>query len=103
MTGRLECFESDYAAGDITAAQLREATETVTAEIDALDARMARVLRRSVSSEILRATDPGQAFLDAPVDVQRAVLSTVLRVEVLPQSRRGTVWSPARLELPPAH
>lgn len=101
LSRRLESFESDYAAGDITAAQLRKATETVTAEIDALDARMAKTLRRSVSSEILRATDPGAAFLDAPVDVQRAVLATVLRVEVVPQERRGTAWSPARLRLVP--
>ncbi|MBD3943945.1 hypothetical protein IF188_19825 [Microbacterium sp. NEAU-LLC] len=59
------------------------------------------LLRCSVSSEMLRAADPGAAFLEAAVDVQRAVLATVLRVEVVPQARRGTVWSPARLRMVP--
>lgn len=102
LSRRLESFERDYALGDISGAQLRKATEAVTAEIDAVDARMAKTLRHSVSADILRAADPGQAFLDAPIDVQRAVLATVLRVEVVPQARRGTAWSPDRLKLTPA-
>jgi hypothetical protein len=45
--------------------------------------------------------DPGAAFLDAPVDVQRAVLRSVLRVEVGPVPYRGAAWTPDRLTLSP--
>lgn len=63
---------------------------------------MAKAQRRSASSDILRAADPGAAFLDAPIDVQRVLLASVLRVEVVPQARRGMAWSPDRLKLTPA-
>lgn len=102
LARRLNDFEDDYAAGDITSAQLKRATERVTAEIGEIDLRTARLMRTTVAAAILRAEDPGQAFLDSPVDVQRAVLSAVLRVEVVPQARRGLAWSPARLRLSPA-
>ncbi|MGR2751501.1 recombinase family protein [Agromyces arachidis] len=101
---RLESFERDYALGTITGAQLQRATATVSAELAEVDARLARSMQRSTSSPILGADDPGQAFLDAPLDVQRAVLATVLRVEVLPrpEGMRGKAWTAERLRLTPA-
>lgn len=53
------------------------------------------------ASAIICAADPGDTFLAAPIDVQRAVLATVLRVEVLPAPRRGGAWTPDRLNLTP--
>lgn len=102
LAARLDAFETDYALGQITGAQLQKATAAVTAELGEVDARLAKALRRSSASPIIRAADPGQAFLDAPIDVQRAVLATVLRVEVRPSSRRGGTWTPERLRLTPA-
>lgn len=97
LTHRLESFERDYALGTITGAQLQRASTAVNEELVAIDDRLAKALRRSTSSEVLRAGDPGAAFLAAPIDVQRAVLSSVLLVQVLPQERRGSSWSPDRL------
>lgn len=54
-----------------------------------------------MSSDMLGSIDPGAAFLGAPIDVQRAARATVLHVEVVPQARRGTLWTPARLRLAP--
>ncbi|KRB38811.1 recombinase family protein [Microbacterium sp. Root180] len=102
LTLRLENFERDYALGTITGAQLQRATAAVNAELEAVDARLAKALRQSASSSVLRAADPGAAFLAAPIDVQRAVLASALRVEVVPQARRGTKWTPERLVLSPA-
>lgn len=99
LAARLESFESDYALGRITGAQLQKATASVNAEIVEVDARLAKSLRRSNSSAVLRAADPGQAFLDAPLDVQRAVFATVLRVEVLPSLQRGSSWTSDRLKI----
>jgi DNA invertase Pin-like site-specific DNA recombinase len=102
LSARLEAFETDYALGNITGTQLAKATATVEAELVKVDARLAKGLSRSASSSVLRASDPGQAFLDAPIDVQRAVLASVLRVEVLPALSRGSKWSPERLRVEPA-
>jgi len=95
----LERFEDDYAAKKLSADQLFRFTQRTEAEIADVQERQARLLRTSRLSSILRADDPGAAFLDAPIDVQRAVLAAVLHVEVVPQARRGLAWSPARLRL----
>jgi len=62
-----------------------------------VDSRIATAVQRSTS--VLSALDPGATFLAAPVYVQRAVLRSLLRVEVLPASRRGVPWSSDRLRL----
>lgn len=99
LAARLEAFESDYALGNITGPQLAKATATVEAELAKVDARLAKGLSRSASSSVLRAPDPGQAFLDAQIDIQRAVLASALRVEVLPALSRGSKWSAERLRI----
>ncbi len=105
LSARLTSFENDYALGRITGAQLQKATQTVTEELTEVDNRLAKALRRSTSSSILRAADPGAAFLAAPIDVQRAVLSTVLRVEVLRAREVGVkiggAWTADRLRITP--
>lgn len=102
---RLQSFENDYALGRITGAQLQKATGAVNDELAEVDARLTKALRRSASSAVMGATDPGAAFLAAPIDVQRAVLSTVLRVEVITASEagvpRGGSWTAKRLKITP--
>lgn len=95
---RMSTIESDYIDGAINAKLYAKATEKVAAEIQEIDERMARALRRSASSDILMATDPGRAVPDAPIDVQRAVLATVMNVVVRPQPRRGAAWNPRESE-----
>ena len=94
-------FEADNDAGAITGQQLQKATQRVEAELTEVDERLAEGTRRSVSSPNRLADDPGQAFLSAPIDVQRAVLPSVLRVEVLPRLGRGMTWTDERLRLSP--
>lgn len=101
LSARLEAFETDYALGNITGTQLATATAIVEGELAKVDARPAKGLSRSASSCVLRAPDPGQAFLDAPIDVQRAVLASVLHVEVLPALSRGSKRSSERLSIAP--
>src|SRR4051794_30901949 len=61
LAARLEGFERDYALGTVTGTQLAKATATVTAELDQVEARIAEGVRRSTSSPILGAADPGVA------------------------------------------
>lgn len=101
LTARLFNFEADYAAGSITGAQLRRATDAVQAELAEVDARLTMGLRRAASTSVLDAVDPGAALLASPIDVQRAVLSSVLRVQVQPVAYRGAAWTSERLHLVP--
>lgn len=101
IAARLDAFEGDYAAGRITGTQLQKATASVTREMAAVDARLTVGLQRSTASQIVQAADPGAAFLAAPVDVQRAVLRSVLSVQVVPAARRGWAWTSERVRLSP--
>ncbi|MEN5075868.1 recombinase family protein [Isoptericola cucumis] len=101
LAARLEGFEADYAAGHITGAQLAKATDRVTLELADVDGRLADAARRSVSSPVLSALDPGEAFLHAPLDIRRAVLRAVLQVEVHKATKFGGVWDPRRVHLTP--
>lgn len=101
LAARLAGFERDYALGHITGAQLQKATASVSEELAEIDARLAKVLRQSTSGAVLNAADPGEAFLAAPIDVQRAVLATVLQVTILPNPKRGAKWTAERVQLDP--
>lgn len=101
LAARLAGFEGDYALGVITGAQLQKATATVSAELAEIDARLAKTMRRSTSAAVLEANDPGAALLEAPIDVQRAVLATVLRVTIQPTAQRGLQWKSERVQIEP--
>ncbi|WP_084100680.1 recombinase family protein [Demequina sp. NBRC 110051] len=87
LSARLEAFENDYANGVTSGAQLAKASAQVTSELTAIDTRLSAALQQGAASTILATADPGQSFIDAPIDVQRAVLAAVLRVEILPVGR----------------
>ncbi len=87
LRARLTNFERDYAAGDITGRQLREATEKVNAELDAVDARLRSMTPGgSGLDDVLAAPDPAEAFLGASLMSRRSVISALCEVRL----RRGT-------------
>jgi site-specific DNA recombinase len=107
LEARLASFERDYALGQITGAQLQKATASVTAEIEEVDERLAKAIRSSVVSPVLRAGNPGAKFLASPIDVQRAVLAEALRVQVLGADelglRPGQAWTSDRIRFAPVN
>lgn len=102
LLGRLENFRTGLEEGDLTPAEFRRATERVKAKIDAIDVRVGEAYARSVAPDVMGAADPGAAYLAASIDVQRSLLSALLRVHVVPQTRRGSTWSSDRLLIDPA-
>jgi DNA invertase Pin-like site-specific DNA recombinase len=98
LAARLEQTERDYDADLIDARRYKAKSEKITAELHAVDARLAEGMRRSAASPVLGAPDPGEAFLKAPIDVQRALLRSLLRVEVGP-ARKGAAWTSNRLRI----
>lgn len=97
LLGLLESFKVGLEEGNLTPADFRRATERVSAKIDAIDVRVGEAYARSVAPEVMSAADPGAAYLAASIDVQRSLLSALLRVHVVPQARRGSTWSSDRL------
>ncbi|MCK8468084.1 recombinase family protein [Microbacterium sp. KSW4-16] len=83
---RLRQTDLDYDNDLINAQRHSVKTAKLSAEIAVIEKRMAQAAQRGTSSPILAAVDPGDALLSAPIDIQRAVLATVVRVRVT-QSR----------------
>lgn len=71
------------------------------AELVEIEERLTAGVQQTTVSPIFNAIDPGQAFKEAPVDVQRAVLRSVLSVTVLPVAKRGDKWTEDRLRIEP--
>lgn len=86
LEARLTSFLSAVAEGTLTPDEYRKVADKVTAELADVQARIDASVRRSTSSSVLSEVDPGGAFLDAPIDVQRAVLRMVTRVTIVPAS-----------------
>jgi hypothetical protein len=93
----LDRFEKDYEAGLIDGVRLQRLTAKAQADVADLDRRIGEAVGRATGSDVLAALDPGQAFLDAPIDVQRAVLRGLLRVRVEPAAKSGARWSADRV------
>lgn len=85
----LEQTERDYDDDLIDARRFKTKSAKIETEIAAIDARLARAAAHSASSPVLAALDPGAAFLNAPVDVQRALVRQVIRVQIDPAPARG--------------
>ncbi|MFB7797240.1 recombinase family protein [Isoptericola sp. NPDC056134] len=101
LVARLEQTERDYDEDLIDARTRKRKVDKTMADLAEVDAHLADAAQRSVSSPITAAADPGQEFLDAPLDVQRAVLRAVLRVEVGTAPYRGAAWTSERILLTP--
>jgi DNA invertase Pin-like site-specific DNA recombinase len=102
LVTRLEQTEADYDEDLIDARRYKAKTERLTAELAEIEERLAEGVQQAQALPIFADVDPGAAFLAAPLDIQRAVLRAVLRVEVQPYTgRRGAVWSKDRLRLTP--
>lgn len=92
---RLARFEGDYAAGLIDGRQLADATARARAELEQVTADLAERARHSVLGGPLASPDPAQAFLSAPLDVQRAVLDALAVVTIEPAPKgRPAGWRP---------
>lgn len=99
---RLETIENDYAEGLTNGTAFKKANLKVQKNIEEIDKRLSAAMRRSVTSPVSNAENPIEAFRKASIDVQRAVLNTLIRVEIGPAPYRGSRWSPDRVKITPA-
>lgn len=83
---RVEQTAADYADGLLNGRQVQVATARLDDKLHAVERALADAGRGSRLAPLLDAPDPGQAWLDAGLDVQRAVLDTLATVTILPGS-----------------
>lgn len=102
LAASLARTERDYDEDLIDARTRKRKVEKIEAEMVEIDQRLADGAKRTATGAIFAAPDPGAAFLAAPLDLQRAVVSMVVGIEVLPRLTRGGVWTPERLRITPA-
>lgn len=81
----------DYAEGLLTGRQVQVATTSIHAKLAVVDAKLATAGRRSALAAALETPDPGQAFLDADLAQQKAIIRGLVRVTLTPGpiGRRG--------------
>lgn len=95
LTARLDQLGLDYADGLLTAAQVRTATQRLQSRLDEARDRLATAAASTGFEDLAAAPDPGEQFLAAPVDRQRAIVRALADVVILPSPRgRPAGWKP---------
>lgn len=77
-----------FALGKLTGAQLASATAVLNTEIATIDGKLAEAASISPLAGVVGAADVQAAWDDLDLDMQRAILRTLVRVTILP-GRRG--------------
>jgi len=90
---KLKDLAHAWRAGSALMAAFAAEGEAVERDKEAAEQRLAGLVRHSAAATLLRASErPGDAFLAAPVDVQRCVLRELVDITILPVgkgNRRG--------------
>ncbi|WP_082481047.1 recombinase family protein [Rathayibacter sp. Leaf299] len=112
LRGRLATIEDDYDSGTIDGRRYGVASAKVTAKLEDAERRRAALLEDDTLRSILGTQSPAEAFLTAPLDVQRAIIAALVFVRILPapQGRRGfdpstvmVLWRRTRFDQDPEH
>jgi site-specific DNA recombinase len=86
----------DYADGTITASQLHKGTERLRGRLADLEAQMVHIDRAPLLEDLVTADDVYAIWQTLPLDRQRAVISLLYEVILLPvqadDRRRVTHW-----------
>lgn len=79
---RLDQLAAMFAAGEVDAQQLAAGTKTLNADLDAIRDWISAAYAGTVFADVGDASDPAQAWLDAPLDRRRAILDALMTVTV---------------------
>lgn len=106
LRGRLSNLESDYDRGYIDGLRYSSARGVVMAELKAIETASASLMAGHTVGGLITGENPAQAFLSAPLAIQRAVIDALMVVRILPAPRgvRGfdpstvlTLWRRTRM------
>lgn len=86
-----------FAEGTMTARQVGVATAKLKADLAAAEAILTAAADRSALGWLAAAEDPAEAFLNATLDRQRAIIDALVRITILPAPKgRPKGWTRAR-------
>ena len=89
LRARRAQLADDYADGLLDGPQVKAAGARIDAKIEAAAAELARLTADSAMARVTEADDAGQAFLDAPIGAQRAILDALATVTIFPAGKKG--------------
>jgi hypothetical protein len=75
--------EQDYDADLIDGRRYKSKMDRINAEMQSVQQRMARASSNTALSEVMASADPAQAFLDASLMSQRAIVDLLVTVRLL--------------------
>lgn len=88
IRARLDRAADAYAGGAIDMVQLKRITAGLQPALDAAEARVAASLPRADLAP-MAGPDARERWTDAPLDVRRAVIDTLMTVTILPEAPKG--------------
>lgn len=103
LRGRLDALAAEFADGELTASQLRVATERIKAKLAAVESQMVAGTRSLVLADLVGTEEEVTARWNAPtfgLDRKRAVVSTLMVVTILPAGR-GRGFDPTTVKIDP--
>lgn len=80
---RMDAVADDYAAGTLTARQVKIATDRMTARLTEVEAQLSELGNRTALGQIAAAADPGAAWLALDVIQRAVVVDTLAEVTIL--------------------
>ncbi|MGI8578866.1 MAG: recombinase family protein [Nocardioidaceae bacterium] len=96
---RLDQVAADYAEGLLTGRQVQIATDKITARLESTEQALTEAGRGARLGPLISAPDPGQAWLDADLDIRRTVLDTLATVTILPGAMGRVPFDPESVRI----
>lgn len=93
--------EADYDAGLIDGRRYASAMDRINTEATAIARQMAEHTTSAALADVLAAQDPAQAFLDASLMTQRAIIDALVTVRLFKGTRGSKVFNPDTVKVEP--
>jgi site-specific DNA recombinase len=100
LRARLDTLATEFADGELTASQLRTATERIQTKLRAVEGRVVASARALVLTDLVGVEDVAARWGRLTLDRQRAVVSVLMTVTILPAGR-GRGFDPAQVRIRP--
>lgn len=97
--GRLDVLAEAFAEGEISRAQLRAATKKANLSLDAVRQLLAGRASTPAIGDLVAAPDREAAWMDMPLDRQRAVVGTLVTVKLRPAGRGARTFDPTTVRV----
>ena len=99
LRSRLDSLAVDFADGELTASQLRTATERIRLQIAQVDAVLAAAGRVSVLSDLAGQPDTAAVWDGLALDRQRAVIDALMVITLHPPGRGARTFDPSTIKI----